>query len=169
MNTIFHVISKEDFINQLTYDDKSQLINAVKKDWNRINIYINKNKISDYHTYLTLIKRKYSDFLELMLLLSNQNVHYYPYKKLFDILSQINYTMVTNRKTNDSNIVTTDFNITPLIKQAIITNSYNIYCDTEKPPIYFVKIITIINLITNDSVIMKFEFLKKRDQNTIKI
>ena len=158
MESVFHVISKEEFMDNISYEDKSQLIQAVKKDWNRLNIFINGEKRLRYHEFLILLKAKYKNFLELMLLLSNQNVHYYTYKKLFNILSQVNYHIITNKSCGERNLVATHFNITPVIKQAIIVNTYNITRDIEKPPVFIITITTIINLITSDPIVVKIEF-----------
>lgn len=163
MESVFHVISKEEFFNEISYDDKSLLIQAVKKDWNRLNIFINNVKTIYYHEFLILLKTKYKDFLEIMLILSNQNIHYYTYKKLFNILSQVNYHIITNKSCGEGNLVATHFNITPVIKQAIIINTYNITRNIDKPPEFLMKIITIINLITRDKIIVKIEF---SDYNT---
>jgi len=159
MESVFYVIPKEEFLNNISYDDKSLLIQAVKKDWNRLNIFINNGKMIYYHNFLTLLKTKYKSFLEIMLILSNQNVHYYTYKKLFNILSQVNYHLITNKSYGEKNLVATHFNITPVIKQAIIINTYNIVRSDEKPPLAIIKITTIINLITRDSIIVKIDFI----------
>ena len=158
MESVFHVISKEEFMNNISYDDKSQLIQAVKKDWNRLNIFINEKKKVHYHEFLILLKAKYKNFLEIILLLSNQNVHYYTYKKLFNILSQVNYHIITNKSCGEKHLVASHFNITPVIKQAIIVNTYNITRDVDKAPLFVITIITIINLITSDPIIVKMEF-----------
>ena len=158
MESAFHVIPKEEFLNEISYDDKTLLIQAVKKDWNRLNIFVNNVKMIYYHNFLTLLKTKYKSFLEVMLILSNQNVHYYTYKKLFNILSQVNYHLITNKSCEEENLVATHFNITPVIKQAIIVNTYNITRETDNPALIIIKITTIINLITNDPIIVKIEF-----------
>ena len=158
MDSVFHVISKEEFMDNISYEDKSQLIQAVKKDWKRLNIYINNKKKLQYQEFLILLKVKYKHFLELMLLLSNQNVHYYTYKKLFNILSQVNYHLITNKSCGEKNIVATHFNITPVLKQAVIINTYNVSRDMNDSPLLTIRITTIINLITSDPIVVKIDF-----------
>ena len=158
MESVFHVISKDEFMDNISYEDKTQLIQAVKKDWNRMNIYINKKKKLQYQEFLILLKVKYKNFLESMLLLSNQTVHYYTYKKLFNILSQVNYHLITNKSCGEQNLVATHFNITPVLKQAVIINTYNVTRDMDNPPLLTIRITTIINLITSDPIVVKIDF-----------
>jgi hypothetical protein len=158
MESVFHLISKEEFFNTIDFDNKTLLIQAVKKDWNRLNIFINNVKTRHYHEFLLLLKAKYKNYLEIMLCLSNQNVHYYMYRKLFNILSRVNYHVITDKSCAEKNLVATHFNITPVIKQAIIVNSYNITKDINKKPILIIKVFTIINLVTYDPIIIKIEF-----------
>ena len=83
-------ISKDVYFSSIRTGFKSnvELLNAVKADFRRIDIIINGKKYTEYHEFLEYIKNTYPNFLEKVLLISNQCAHFYYYNKIFDILSK---------------------------------------------------------------------------------
>jgi len=161
MKTFFYKISKNAFLESIKFKNKIDLIKAVKLDWNRSLIVLNKHHYKDFYDFLKKIKTDYNDYLEIILLLSNQCAHFYNYNKIFSIISDYNFHFSTKSDNHDeTSKIYTEFTLNPLIKQAIIKNTYNIYKVEKSVKIYrILKITTIINLCINNPIVLKLEFI----------
>lgn len=158
-NLLFYKLNKEVFFNNIKFRDSNELINAVKTDWSRLNIYLNDKKPDSFHSFLEYITINYSDYLEKILMLCNQNAHFISYNKIFDIISKYDYHFSTTSDDN-SEVVRTDFNLSIIIKQGIVTNTYNIFKIEDKVKICKkLKTTTIIDFSTLDPVLVKIEYL----------
>ena len=74
--------------------------------------------------YAEYIKANFPEYLEKILLISNQNAHFYYYNKIFNILSKKDFHLVATD--NDTKYLITEFTLNTLIKQATLTNKYNV-------------------------------------------
>ena len=160
MKTSFYKINKDLFFKSIQFKDKVSLVKAVKNDWERSSIIINNVHYEKFYDFLKVVKKDYSKYLEVILLLSNQCVHFYNYNKIFSIISDYNFHFSTKLDTDKFSKICTEFTINPIIKQAIIKNTYNIYKIEQEVKIYRVlKITTIVNLCINNDVVVKLEYI----------
>jgi hypothetical protein len=155
---IFFSIPKNelfDLINK-SFMDAIQLLEAVKKDFNRMTVYYNGNKETEYILFLQKII-EHSDLLNYILLLCNQNAHFYYYNKLYTILSKYGYHIVQSLNNNDASLIT-DIKINPFIKQIVLSNSYKVIEIDNNSDIKLKKNMTvdmIVNLSCNDDVLFR--------------
>ena len=136
--------------------DAIQLLEAVKKDFNRMTVYYNGNKETEYILFLQKII-EHSDLLNYILLLCNQNAHFYYYNKLYTILSKYGYHIVQSLNNNDASLIT-DIKINPFIKQIVLSNSYKVIEIDNNSDIKLKKNMTvdmIVNLSCNDDVLFR--------------
>tara|TARA_B110000211_G_scaffold233397_1_gene299508 strand:+ start:1358 stop:1849 length:492 start_codon:yes stop_codon:yes gene_type:complete len=161
MKKIYYKVSKESFINEIKYKNKVDLLKSVKNDWNRSLVLINNIKYSEFYDFLRRIKRDFNEYLELILLLSNQSAHFYNYNKIFSILAKHDLHFSTKLDNSDiKSKICTEFLMTPMIKQAVIKNTYNIYKIENSVKIYrILKITSILNLSLNNPILVVLEFI----------
>ena len=161
MKKIYYKVSKETFINEIKYKNKVSLLKAVKNDWNRSLVLINSIKYLEFYDFLKRVKTDFNEYLELILLLSNKSAHFYNYNKIFTILSKHDFHFSTKLDNTDiKSKICTEFVITPMIKQAVIKNTYNIYKIENSVKIYrILKITTILNLSLNNPILVILEFI----------
>ena len=161
MKKLYYKVSKDVFINEIKYKNKADLIKAVKNDWNRSLVLINNIKYSAFYDFLRRVKYDFNEYLEIILLLSNQSAHFYNYNKIFSILSKYSFHFSTKLDNSDiKSKICTEFIITPMIKQAVIKNTYNIYKIENSVKIYrILKITSIINLSLNNPIMVVLEFI----------
>ena len=136
------------------------LLNAVKQDFNRIDIIINKKKYEEYYTFLEYIKNNFPSFLEKILLISNQNAHFYYYNKIFNIISKKDFHLVST-DSNSIKYLKTEFTLNNLIKQATLLNKYNVITvdSSAKKNIHRTMLITtVIDLVILDPILIKIEY-----------
>ena len=122
METTFN-ISKEVYFNSISsvFPDNVSILTQVKLDFPRMDIFINKKKINDYHIFLEKIRKDYSDYLEKILLLTNQNAHFYSYNKIFNILSKKDFHIISViSEPNEKKYLCTEFTLNALIKNRCI-------------------------------------------------
>ena len=164
-STIYYKIDRTIFFNSVNFEDKNSLLNAVRQDWKRMEVTINKKTFKNYYDFLNIIDSKYSYYKEKIYMLSNQCAHFYNYNKIFEILSEYDFHFSTKQdldKSEKSQKVITRFNFSPIIKQVIIINTYDIYKVLNDIKLYrVIKVTTMIDLSTLDPVIVKLEFLDK--------
>tara|TARA_B110000908_G_C10192936_1_gene421417 strand:- start:741 stop:1229 length:489 start_codon:yes stop_codon:yes gene_type:complete len=161
--TKIYKIRQKIFFNSLHFDDKSKLMKSVLNDWNRMNISLNGKKCDNLGKFLKYIKTNFTNDLETILMLCNQCCHFYNYNKIFKILSEYNFHCATKQDSDNDSKVSTKFRLTPMIKQVVINNVYNVYkiinSNTEVHEIINVE--TILDLSINDPVIVKVSFLPR--------
>ena len=162
-STNYYKIDRKVFFNSVNFEDKNSLINAVRNDWKRMEITINNKSFNTYVEFLNLIQTKYRDYKEEIFMLSNQCAHFYNYNKIFEILSEYDFHFSTKQDLDNKKKVKkviTRFNLTPLIKQVTIINTYDIYKVFNDVKLYrVIKVTTIVDLSTLDPVVVKLEFL----------
>jgi len=167
-STNYYKIDRTVFFNSVKFEDKNSLLNSVRTDWARMDISINTKKFKNYFEFLNIIDKKYSYYKEKIFMLSNQCAHFYNYNKIFEILSEYDFHFSTKQdydkpKKEQSEKVITRFNLSPIIKQVIIINTYDIYKVLNDIKLYrVIKVTTMIDLSTLDPVIVKLEFLDKK-------
>ena len=161
MKKIYYKVSKDIFINEIKYKNKVDLIKSVKNDWKRSLVLINNTKYCEFYDFLKRVKGDFNEYLEIILLLSNQSAHFYNYNKIFSILSKYDFHFSTKLDNPDTKSkICTEFIITPMIKQAVIKNTYNIYKIENSVKIYrILKITSIINLSINKPILVVLEFI----------
>ena len=162
--TNFH-ISKDVFFKSILngFSDNLKLLNAVKNDFPRMDVFINGIKCNKYHIFLETINKNYKDYLKKILLLTNQNAHFYYYNEIFNILSKHDYHFVSQKEQNVKHkLLKTCFNLTPFIKQACLYNTYNVITvNKSNQKIHrTILITTIIDLLIIDPVLIKIEYIK---------
>jgi hypothetical protein len=158
-------IAKDVYFNSIAagFNNNIELLNAVKQDYHRIDIYINDKKIDEYYAFLEFIKTHYPDCLEKILLISNQNAHFYYYNKIFNILSKQDLHLVTSVPSLSSEkYLKTNFVLNNLIKQATLINKYNIVTvDNSGKKIHkTILVTTVIDLVIVDPILIKIEYIK---------
>jgi len=163
METTFN-ISKEVYFNSIStgFVDKVSILNAVRQDYNRMDVIINGKKIENYHEFLDYVKKKYPDYLEKILLLTNQNAHFYYYNKIFNILSKKDFHIVSyDSESEDIKYLKTVFNLNALIKQVILYNKYRVITvDNSGQNLHRTMLITtIIDLVILDPILIKIQYL----------
>ena len=91
---------------------------------------------------------------------------FYNYNKIFEILSEYDFHFSTKQDLDNKKKVKkviTRFNLTPLIKQVTIINTYDIYKVFNDVKLYrVIKVTTIVDLSTLDPVVVKLEFLDQK-------
>jgi len=161
--TKIYTIRRALFLNSLNFDDKSKLMQSVLSDWDRMNISLNGSKCKNLGKFLKYVKNNFNNDLEIILMLCNQCCHFYNYNKIFKILSEYDFHCTTNQDMDENLVVSTKFHLTPMIKQVVINNVYNIYkivgSNTKIHEIINVE--TIMDLSINDDIIIKITFLEK--------
>ena len=155
-------ISKDVYFSSIRTGFKSnvELLNAVKADFRRIDIIINGKKYIEYHEFLEYIKNTYPNFLEKVLLISNQCAHFYYYNKIFDILSKKDFHVV-NSEQNEFKNLRTEFVLNTLIKQATLTNKYNVITvdnNSDEKIHRTMLVTTVIDLVILDPILVKIEY-----------
>ena len=163
MTTTYFTISKQLFINSIkeSFTDKTTLLNAVKQDVPRMIIKLNG---IEYHTYLELLEKlhtKHIEYLDIILLMCNQNAHYYYYEKIFSILQKDNIQLVSCQ----SKELQTLLSFTPLIRQITLKNMYHAMVINEHlvKIIRTIKVTLILDLSILDPVIVKIEYINTPD------
>ena len=153
-------ISKDVYFASIKNSFKTNidLLNAVKTDFNRIVISINKTKYTEYYAYLEYLRNNHPTFLEKVLLVSNQNAHFYYYNKIFNILSKKDFHLVS--ATEDVKYLKTDIILNNLIKQVTLTNKYNVISTSgQGKKIHKTMLVTtMIDLIILDPILIKIEY-----------
>tara|TARA_B100001093_G_C26737187_1_gene974988 strand:- start:230 stop:727 length:498 start_codon:yes stop_codon:yes gene_type:complete len=155
-------ISKDVYFTSIKNGFRSniELLNAVKQDFNRIDIIINKKKYEEYYTFLEYIKNNFPSFLEKILLISNQNAHFYYYNKIFNILSKKDFHLVSS-DSDSIKYLKTEFTLNNLIKQATLLNKYNVITvdsSSDKNIHRTMLITTVIDLVILDPILIKIEY-----------
>ena len=136
------------------------LLNALRQDFNRIDIIINNKKYDEYHTFLEYVKNNYPNFLEKILLISNQNAHFYYYNKIFNILSKKDFHLVST-DTTSIKYLKTEFTLNNLIKQATLINKYNVITvdsSVDKNIHRTMLVTTVFDLVILDPILIKIEY-----------
>ena len=138
------------------------LLHAVKTDFNRIDIFINNVQYTEYYKFLEYIKDFYTEYLERILLLANQNAHFYYYNKIFNILSKKDFHLVSSDSV--TKFLKTEFILNNVIKQAVITNKYQVItvdnCKNVDKKIHkTILITTVIDLVILDPIFIKLQYL----------
>ena len=161
----YYKIDRKVFFNSVKFEDKNSLLNAVRTDWNRMQIKINNKSFENYYDFLNTINKKYSYYKEQIFMLSNQCAHFYNYNKIFEILSEYDFHFSTKKdydkpKKDKVKKVLTKFTINPFVKQVTIINTYDIFKILNDVKLYrVIKVTTMIDLSTLDPVIVKLEFI----------
>lgn len=163
MVTTFN-ISKEVYFNSISagFSSKVAILNAVKNDYNRMDVCVNGKSIKDYHIFLEYIQQNYPDYLEKILLLTNQNAHFYYYNKIFNILSKKDFHIVScESDKEDVKYLKTEFNLNSIIKQAILYNKYSVITvDEEGDKCHRTMLVTtVIDLVILDPILIKIQYL----------
>lgn len=165
METTFN-ISKEVYFKSIStvFPDNVSLLKQVKVDFPRMDIFINKKKINDYHVFLEKIGKDYPDYLEKILLLSNQNAHFYSYNKIFNILSKKDFHIISILPESiEKRYLCTKFILNSLIKQAVIYNKYKVITigqeEGDKQVYRTLLVTTIIDLVILNPILIKIQYI----------
>tara|TARA_B110000211_G_scaffold234912_1_gene307340 strand:- start:11511 stop:12014 length:504 start_codon:yes stop_codon:yes gene_type:complete len=152
--TIVYKIPLSVYFESMRFKDKTTLIKAVKSDWKRIPILINNHAFDTFYEYLEYITLNFPDYLETILMLSNQCAHYYNYNVLGKILLQHNIHLSTKKNTQQT--LGVSINMFPCCKQALLHNIYEAYTLNERKKVLFtIEIIITLDLIINEPVFVK--------------
>jgi len=117
---------------QKSYRDSLELYDAVKKDFPRMRVKLNGVMQSNLTEFVHWIRNYDIQYLQPILLLCNQNAHYYYYEKLYNILSKHDYHLVTRSYTTDEPMnpmqmpLATDITLLPIMKQVCVRNEYEV-------------------------------------------
>jgi hypothetical protein len=150
-NELFTLIDK-------SFTDSIQLLEAVKKDFNRMSIIFNNIKQTNYIEFLEKIIN-IPNLLNFILLLCNQNAHFYYYNKLHTILSKYGYYIVqSSSNINDNLSLITNITINPFVKQVVLSNKYCVIEIDKNSDINVKKnmdVDMIVNLSCNDDILFR--------------
>lgn len=156
---VFYKLNKEVFFNTVKFKDCNTLLKAVKLDWNRQDIWLNGRKQKSFVKFLEFINQSYPEYLEKILMLCNQNAHFCSYNKIFDIISKYDYHFSTTSD-KEQDTVKTEFNLSVIIKQGVVNNTYDVFRIENDVKVYRrIRITTIIDFSTLDPIVVKIEFL----------
>jgi hypothetical protein len=139
-----------------SFSDSIQLLDTVKKDYNRMTVYYNSTREESYVNFLQQIIN-FPDLLNTILLLCNQNAHFYYYNKLYTILSRYGYHIIQSAN-NDISTLITNITINPFVKQIVLENSYRIVEIDNNSAIKIKKnmnVYMIVNLSCNDDILFR--------------
>jgi len=151
-------ISKSELLEIInkSFVDSIQLLESVKKDFNRMTVFYNNVKQDDYIKFLQKII-SIPDLLHTILLLCNQNAHFYYYNKLYTIISKYGYHIIQSSNTNIENLIT-NITINPFVKQIVLENSYRVVEIDNNSEIKLKKnmdVKMIVNLSCNDDILFR--------------
>jgi hypothetical protein len=151
-------ISKNELLEMInkSFIDSIQLLESVKKDFNRMTVFYNSNRETNYIKFLQKIL-DVPNLLHTILLLCNQNAHYYYYNKLYTILTKYGYHIIQSSNNNIENLIT-NITINPFVKQIVLENSYRIVeIDTsaEMKLKKNMNVQMIVNLSCNDDILFR--------------
>ena len=152
-------ISKSELLEIInkSFVDSIQLLDCVKKDFNRMSVFYNNTRQEDYIKFLEKII-DLPDLLHTILLLCNQNAHFYYYNKIYTIISKYGYHIIQSSNTNVDNLIT-NIIINPLVKQIVLENSYRVV-EIDKSEMKIKKnmnVKMIVNLSCNDDVLFRIK------------
>lgn len=150
-----------------SFKDAIKLFEAFKLDFNRIGLTFNGYSYDNPYEFVSMIKCKYPEYLQPILLLCNQNAHFYYYNTIFSIIQKYNtnLNLVSSNYSNNDDITNKYFKtiitINPFIRQVSLENIYDIIdvSDCVKTVHKKLKVNTIIDLVINSPVIIKIEWL----------
>jgi hypothetical protein len=159
-------ISKDVYFKSISsgFKDKIGLLNAVRLDYPRMDVIINEKRYKEYFEFLEYVKKDYPEYLTKILLLTNQNAHFYYYNKIFDILSRYDFHFVSDDDNNKNNkYLKTKFTLNPIIKQASLFNKYNVISinDTGEKIHRTLHIKTLIDLVILDPITIVINYVDK--------
>lgn len=137
--SLYFTLKKQDLymLIQKSYRDSLELYDAVKKDFPRMRVRLNGVDQSDLTEFVQWIRNYDSQYLHPILLLCNQNAHYYYYEKLYNILAKHDYHLVTrthvtplldsyNPKSAPPLPLETNVTLLPIMKQVCVKNEYEV-------------------------------------------
>ena len=155
-------ISKDVYFNSISsgFKDNISLIDAVRMDFPRMEIIVNNKIEKNYAAFLEFIKHNFDEYLYKILLLTNQNAHFYYYNKIFNILSKYDFHFVSDDG-GTTKYLRTEFNLSPFIKQATLGNKYNVISiDDNGEKLHRTLLIkTLIDLVILDPITIVINYI----------
>lgn len=160
-NNKFFLIDNYQFFHDIKscFKNYTELLHQVKIDYHRQTIKVNNKKYETYLDFLSYISGNYPDYLEKILLISNQCVFGIIYTHLHNLLVPMGFHLVS--PTNSEILI--NITINQLIKQVVIEKIFEIIKlednSTEKTTCKTIKLYQIINLSTSDPITIKIKYL----------
>jgi hypothetical protein len=131
--SLYFTLKKQELymLIQKSYRDSLDLYDAVKKDFPRMSVRLNGFLQSDLTEFVQWIRNYDMQYLQPILLLCNQNAHYYYYEKLYNILVKHDYHLVTRSYDAFKTAVPplpleTNVTLLPIMKQVCVKNEYEV-------------------------------------------
>jgi hypothetical protein len=127
MTTLYFTIKKQELFDliQKSYPSSYELYESVKKDFPRMQVKLNGAVQKNLGEFVQWIKEHDNKYLFPVLLLCNQNAHFYYYEKLYTILAKYNYHLVS-RTTAPPVSLCTHITLLPIMKQICVKNDYDV-------------------------------------------
>ena len=160
----FFTINKNVFFKTIkdSFETNELLLEAVKKDLPRMRCTLNKIHYDSYVDFMEAIRTICPQYLERLLLLTNQNAHFLYLNTVFGILSKHNLHIVCETGyTNDKHLYTTQITINPMVHQVVLENIYKVI-DIKPDDIHvlrYCKIITVVDLMVLDPVLIQIHYI----------
>lgn len=125
--TLYFTIKKHELFDliQKSFPSAYDLYESVKKDFPRMQVKLNgvvQHRLCDFVQWM---KEHEPSYLYTVLLLCNQNAHFYYYEKLYTILAKYNYHLVSRSNTPPFSLCT-NITLLPIMKQVCVQNDYNV-------------------------------------------
>lgn len=160
---MYFTICKQDYVKHIreSFSDQTKLLEAVRLDCHRMTISINGVVYDNYLGLLEIVNKKYSPYIDLIMLFCNQNAHHYYYEKVHNILSKQNIYLVSNSDTLDRHDIITQITILPIVKQISLKNTYQaITISSDHVEILkTIRITLVVDLVLLDDIIVKIDYI----------
>ena len=160
---MYFTISKHDYIKHIkeSFPDQNKLLDAVRLDCHRMTVTINGKLYDNYLDLIETVNKKYSGYIDLIMLLCNQNAHHYYYEKVHNVLAKQNIYLVSNSDTLDKHDLQTSITILPIVKQITLKNTYQaITISSEQIEVLkTINITLVIDLVLLDDIVVKIDYI----------
>jgi hypothetical protein len=125
--TLYFTIRKQELFDliQKSFPSAYDLYESVKKDFPRMQVRLNGTVQHQLCDFVQWIKKNEVAYLVPVLLLCNQNAHYYYYEKLYTVLAKYNYHLVSSTQTVPFSLCT-NITLLPIMKQVCVQNQYDV-------------------------------------------
>jgi hypothetical protein len=161
MDNKFFIIDNYQFFQDIKscFKNYTELLHQVKIDYHRQTIKINNKHYDTYLEFLEYISQYFPDFLEKILLISNQCVFGLIYTHLHNLLAPMGFHLVSPTESE----ILINFTINKINKQVVIEKPFEIIkiddnYDTKKTH-KNIRLYQIINLATSDPITIKLQYL----------
>lgn len=165
-NSSFFTINKDVFFKTIrdSFSSNELLLEAVKKDITRMECKFNGRICSSYVDFVETVRKTCPQYLERLLLLTNQNAHFLYFNTVFNILTKHKLHIISDTDSSSASEerhYKTHITINPMVHQVVLHNLYKVIevNAAEVSVLRFCKITTIIDLMVLDPVVIQIQYV----------